>query len=145
MNAIDFLVKDHEKFKTLFGKVRESNNEAEKRKLFRQIKTELDAHTKIEEEIFYPSVKEKAEVVDIVEEGIQEHHQTDLFIREIENLVDGSDVFDPKLKVLMEGVEHHIQEEEKEMFPKVRDKFTEAELNDLGSKLQSKKAAGRGA
>ncbi len=139
MHAIELLVDDHNKLKTLFGKVNETEDEKTKHNLFQQIRKELESHTKIEEEIFYPAVKTTEGLEDIVKEGIQEHHQTDLFIREIENLADGSDVFDPKLKVLMEGVEHHIQEEEKEMFPKVRKHFSKSELEELGSKMKAKK------
>ncbi len=141
MNAVEMLVDDHNQLKKLFGKVRETESEKEKRNLFEQIKTVLDAHTHIEEEVFYPAVREKEEIEDIVMEGIQEHHQADLFIREIENLAGGSDVFVPKLQVLMEGVEHHIDEEEKEMFPKVRDQFSGSELDEMASRMQKAKSA----
>ncbi len=139
MHALELLTDDHNKLKTLFGKVNETEDEKTKHKLFRQIRNELESHTRIEEEIFYPAIKSINGLDELVMEGIQEHHQTDVFIREIKNLVDGSDVFDPKLKVLMEGVEHHIQEEEKEMFPKVRNQFSKSELEDLGSKMKAKK------
>ncbi len=141
MNAVEMLVDDHNQLKKLFGKVRETESEKEKRNLFEQIKTVLDAHTHIEEEVFYPAVREKEEIEDIVMEGLQEHHQADLFIREIENLAGGSDVFVPKLQVLMEGVEHHIDEEEKEMFPKVRDQFSGSELDEMASRMQKAKSA----
>ncbi len=139
MNAIELLKDDHNKVRRLFQKVEASDTAKEKKELFRQIKQELDVHTHIEEKIFYPKVREKEGLEDIVKEGIQEHHQADVFIREIENLVDGSEQFEPKLKVLIEGVEHHAQEEEAEMFPKVEEKFSEAELNDLGKQLEKEK------
>jgi hemerythrin superfamily protein len=139
MNAIELLKDDHNKVRRLFQKVKASGSDNEKKDLFKQIKEELDVHTHIEEKIFYPTVREKEGLEDIVKEGIQEHHQADVFIKEIVNLSGDSDVFEPKLKVLMEGVEHHAQEEEAEMFPKVEDKFSESDLEELGEKLEKEK------
>ncbi len=139
MNAIKLLKDDHNKVRRLFQKVKASDSESEKKDLFKQIKEELDVHTHIEEKIFYPTVREKQGLEDIVKEGIQEHHQADVFTKEIVGLSDDSEVFEPKLKVLMEGVEHHAQEEESEMFPKVEDKFSESELEELGNKLEKEK------
>ncbi|MDQ3634830.1 MAG: hemerythrin domain-containing protein [Acidobacteriota bacterium] len=139
MNAIKLLKDDHNKVRRLFQKVKASDSESEKKDLFKQIKEELDVHTHIEEKIFYPAVREKQGLEDIVKEGIQEHHQADVFIKEIVGLSDDSEVFEPKLKVLMEGVEHHAQEEEAEMFPKVEDKFSESDLEELGNKLEKEK------
>ncbi len=140
MNAIKLLKEDHNTVRRLFQKVKASDTDSEKKELFKQIKQELDVHTYIEEKIFYPTVREKEGLEDIVKEGIQEHHQADLFIKEIKNLSDNSDVFEPKLKVLMEGIEHHAQEEEAEMFPKVEEKFSDSELDELGNKLEKEKA-----
>lgn len=139
MNALKLLKDDHNKVRALFGQVEASNTDKEKKELFKKIKQELEVHTHIEETIFYPAVIKKAEFEDLVKEGIQEHHQVDILIREITNLADDSDVFEPKLKVLMENVLHHAQEEEGEMFPKVKEKFSESELEDLGEKLEKEK------
>lgn len=139
MNALELLKEDHNKVRRLFQKVKASDTDAEKKKLFKQIREELDVHTHIEEKIFYPEIRKKEGLEDIVKEGIQEHHQADVFIREIENLSEDSDVFEPKLEVLMEGVEHHAQEEEGEMFPKVEEKFSEKELKDLAERLEEEK------
>lgn len=139
MNAIELLKDDHNTVRRLFQKVKASDSDSEKKDLFKQIKEELDVHTHIEEKIFYPAVREKEGLEDIVKEGIQEHHQADVFIKEIVNLSDDSDVFEPKLKVLMEGVEHHAQEEEADMFPEVEDKFSKSDLDELGEKLEKEK------
>jgi iron-sulfur cluster repair protein YtfE (RIC family) len=139
MNAIELLKEDHNKVRRLFQKVDASDTDSEKKDLFEKIKHELNVHTHIEEKIFYPTVRKKEGLEDIVKEGIEEHHQADVFIREIDNLTEDSEKFEPKLKVLIEGVEHHAQEEEAEMFPKVEEKFSEAELRDLAEKLEQEK------
>lgn len=141
MDAIELLKADHEKVKTLFEKV-EKSDESKHPALFEQIKAELDVHTHIEETIFYPKLKSDGtkEIVDITLEGIEEHHQVKMFLREITSLADESEKFEPKLKVLIEDVEHHVKEEEEEMFPKVKDHFDQATLDELGAEMEAEKA-----
>ena len=138
MNAIELLKSDHRKVEHLFGKVK-ATEESEHKALFEQIKQELEVHTHIEETIFYPKLKEESELEDIVLEGIEEHHQAKIFLRELSNLTDDSEKFEPKLKVLMEGVTHHVMEEEGEMFPKVEEIFDEATLQELGKEMEEEK------
>lgn len=138
MNAIELLKKDHDKVSHLFGKVKGSD-ESEHPKLFEQIKEELEVHTHIEETVFYPKIKEEKELEDIVLEGIEEHHQAKIFLRELSNLKSDSEKFEPKLKVLIEDVEHHVQEEEGQMFPKVEKVFDATTLEELGRQLEEEK------
>ena len=138
MNAIELLKADHDKVDRLFQKVK-ATEESEHKALFEKIKEELEIHTHIEETIFYPKLKEEPELEDIVLEGIEEHHQAKIFLREIAGLVDDSEKFEPKLKVLMEDIEHHVQEEEGQMFPKVEELFDEATLEDLGKQMEEEK------
>lgn len=140
MNAIELLKEDHDRVDRLFQKVKASEDDQElHRKLFEQIREELEIHTHIEETVFYPKLKKEKELEDIVLEGIEEHHQAKMFLREISNLVEDSEKFEPKLKVLMEDVEHHVMEEEGEMFPKVKEIFDEATLEELGKALEAEK------
>ena len=115
MNAIELLKSDHEVVKRLFEKV-EATEESEHLELFEQIKQELETHTHIEETIFYPKLKAEGdqELIDIVLEGIEEHHQAKMFLRELSSLVEDSEKFDPKLKVLRKM--GSCPEEEGEMF-----------------------------
>lgn len=136
MNAIQLLKDQHNEVSHLFGKVKATDDVGEMQKIFEKIKQKLDMHTHIEETIFYPRLREKEELEDIVKEGIEEHHQAKIFLRELSNLTDDSEKFEPKLKVLMEDVEHHVQEEEGQMFPKVEKAFDEAELEELGKQLE---------
>jgi hemerythrin superfamily protein len=84
-------------------------------------------------------MKEKSELEDLVLEGIEEHHQAKIFLRELAALSDDSEKFEPKLKVLMEDITHHVQEEEGEMFPMVEELFDEATLEELGAELKKEK------
>ena len=138
MNAIELLKQDHDKVDRLFQKVK-ATEEDRHQELFEQIKQELEIHTHIEETIFYPKIKEEKELEDIVLEGIEEHHQVKMFLRELSGLADDSEKFEPKLKVLMEDVEHHVMEEEGEMFPKIEEVFDEATLEDLGKQMEEEK------
>ena len=139
MNAIELLKEDHKRVNHLFGKVKASSEQSEQRELFEKIKEELEIHTHIEETIFYPKIKEEPELEDIVLEGIEEHHQAKVLLRELSNLVDDSSKFEPKLKVLMEDITHHVQEEEGEMFPKIEEVFDAATLQELGSQMEKEK------
>ncbi|MDI1242655.1 MAG: hemerythrin domain-containing protein [bacterium] len=140
MNAIELLKEDHDKVDKLFQKVK-ATEESEHRAIFEQIKMELDVHTHIEEAIFYPKMLEEGdeELQDIVKEGIEEHRQAKMFLRELANLSDDSDKFQPKLKVLMEDIEHHVQEEEGEMFKMIEEQFDEAVLQELGKEMEAEK------
>ncbi len=138
MNAIELLKSDHDKVDKLFQKVK-ATEEGEHQELFEKIKEELDAHAHIEEKIFYPRLKEEDELEDITLEGIEEHHQAKMFLRELASLTDDSRKFEPKLKVLMEDIEHHVMEEEGEMFPKVEKIIGKAELEELGKQMEEEK------
>lgn len=138
MNAIELLKADHKKVNALFGKVK-ATEESEHKELFEQIKKELETHTHIEETIFYPRMQQEEELKDIVLEGIEEHHQAKIFLRELAALTEDSEKFEPKLKVLMEDITHHVQEEEGGMFPKVKEIFDEETLMELGAELEEEK------
>lgn len=140
MNALELLKQDHQKVAALFDEVKATDSEARQQKLFAQIKQELETHTHIEETVFYPKLMEHEDLRDIVLEGIEEHKQVKTLIREIERLVDGSEKFDAKLKVMSENVEHHVEEEETEMFPQVEEVMSAAQLQELGAQLQAAKS-----
>lgn len=139
MNAIELLKQDHDKVDKLFQKVKAE--EGDTREIFEKIRVELEVHTQVEEQIFYPYLMENGdeELQKITKEGLQEHHQAKILLREIENLSDESDTLDPKLQVLMEDIAHHVQEEEGEMFPLVEEQFDGETLDELGQQLQEMK------
>ena len=139
MNALVLLMKDHKTVASLFEQVKATDKEERHLQLFEQIKTELETHTHIEETIFYPTIRQYDELKDLVLEGLEEHKQVKTLIREIGNLVDGSEKLDAKLKVMGENVEHHVEEEEIEMFPKVRQVMNNRDLEELGEQLEAAK------
>jgi hypothetical protein len=140
MNAIQLLKADHKVVDGLFQQVK-ATEESEHPSIFEQIKAELDVHTHIEEKVFYPKLISDGdkELADLTKEGIEEHHQVKMFLREIAALVDESDKFEPKLTVLIEDVEHHVMEEEGEMFKMVEEQFDAATLDELGKAMEEEK------
>ncbi|HEX5019529.1 MAG TPA: hemerythrin domain-containing protein [Candidatus Binatia bacterium] len=140
MDALELLKEDHRKVKDLFEEAEGTEDEKEKRELFDEIQTELETHARIEETVFYPAMEKREELKDMVLESIEEHKQVKTLLREMDNLKADSEKFEPKLKVLMENVEHHAEEEEEgKMFPKVRQIFSQQELESLGQELEAAK------
>ncbi len=141
MNAIELLKKDHDVVDKLFQQVK-ATEESEHPALFEQIKAELEVHTHIEEKIFYPRLLQDGdkELQDITKEGIEEHHQAKILLREISALAEDSEKFEPKLKVLMEDIEHHVMEEEGEMFKMVEEQFDKSTLEELGAEMEAEKS-----
>jgi len=145
MDAIALLTEDHRKVKKLLGELADTTSRAEKTRtdLLQQIARELKAHTKIEEEIFYPAFKQAGEKSDddkMYFEALEEHRAAgDLVLPDLENTNVTSDQFGGRAKVLKELVEHHADEEEKEMFPRARKLLDKAALTDLGQQMQARK------
>jgi hemerythrin superfamily protein len=145
MDAIELLTSDHDEVRAMFEQFRtakEAENTEQMRSLQEQIFEELETHTRIEEDIFYPAVQAlgEEELSEIVGEGIQEHHVVKVLMREIRDLSD-QEIFEAKMTVLMENVEHHAEEEESEMFPDVREHMSDQRLEELGSELRAAKAS----
>ena len=136
-DAIALLKEDHRAVEKLFKEFESARGEGRKQKLAKQICLELTVHTMIEEEIFYPACDGKVEE-DLLKEAYVEHDAAKLLVAEIEG-ADGQsdDFFDAKVQVLSEQVEHHVEEEEKELFPQVRK--ADLDLQDLGAKLAQRK------
>lgn len=141
MDALELLKTDHKKVKTLFEKAEGSKDAKQQKQIFEQIKTELETHAHIEETVFYPAIAKNEELKDMVLESLEEHKQVKTLLREMENLAADSEKFEPKLKVLMENIEHHaVEEEEEKMFPKIRKLMNSAALEQLGQELEAAKS-----
>jgi len=141
MDALTLLKKDHDKVKRLLGELESTTERGVKTRsdLFATIKGELTVHETIEEEIFYPALLDKAKTHDITLEGYEEHHVVDLLMGELEDLDVADETWGAKAKVMQENIEHHIEEEEGEMFQKTRQVFDDAELDALGERMQARK------
>ncbi|MBW3613603.1 MAG: hemerythrin domain-containing protein, partial [Chloroflexi bacterium] len=118
MNAITLLKDDHDRVKKMLAEGEETTDRAEKTRteLFATLKEEMLIHERIEEDIFYPSLKEHPKAEDIVLEGFEEHHVVDEIMGELETTDVTDEQWSPKFKVMKENIEHHIEEEEGEMF-----------------------------
>jgi iron-sulfur cluster repair protein YtfE (RIC family) len=139
MSILELLKADHQKVAELFAKVEETESEKQHQQLFEKIKAELEMHMDIEETILYPLLKEHEELKDMTLEAYEEHKQVKTLIREISALVDGSERFDAKLKVMGENIDHHVKEEETELFPKVKKHISQQQLESLGDQMQQMK------
>ncbi len=143
-DPLELLKQDHARVKELFEEAESAEGDKEKRKVFKEIKKELETHTRIEESVFYPAMQEYEELKDMVLESIEEHKQVKKLVREIGKLGKTSDKFEPKLKVLQENVEHHAEEEEEgKMFPKIRELMNPVELRELAAELEAAKGQRR--
>jgi hemerythrin superfamily protein len=140
MDALELLKQDHKAVKQLLQEAKQAEDSKKQRELFREIKNELETHARIEENIFYPAMEEREELKEMVLESIEEHKQVKTLLREMGRLGPNSEKFKAKLKVLSDNVEHHAEEEEEgNMFPKVRELFDRAELEELGEELEQAK------
>ena len=142
MNALDLLIADHNRVRGLFSQFKaaqENDDTATMSAVALKIFEDLEVHTTIEEEIFYPAVRDANEdIAETVDEGVQEHHVVKLLMAELKQIEDGSDEWVAKMTVLIENVEHHAEEEESEMFPPLRNKMAD-QLEAMVPQLEGRK------
>jgi hypothetical protein len=146
MDAITLLKEDHRLFKKLLEEGDETTERAKKTRmeLLDRLVTELKVHEKIEEEIFYPALREYDKTKEIVLEGFEEHHVADLIAAELKRTDVSDERWAAKWSVLKENLEHHIEEEEEDMFKKARTLLDKSELVALGERMQAvKRQAGK--
>ncbi|HUS62737.1 MAG TPA: hemerythrin domain-containing protein [Acidimicrobiales bacterium] len=143
MNALILLKQDHNNVDALFTRFEELGEQPspEKEQIRDKVVEHLSIHAAIEEQLFYPAVREAAPDVEAwVLEGLEEHHVVKWTLSELQKMPVSAERFDAKMKVLIEAVRHHATEEEEEIFPKVRDAMTNEALEALGEALQEAKA-----
>ena len=137
-DAIKLLKDDHKEVKTYFKQYESLEDDAEKQALADKICTALTVHAQIEEEIYYPAAREAIDDDDLLDEAEVEHASAKQLIAEIQSMKAGDRLFDAKVTVLGEYIDHHVEEEEGEMFPESRD--SDLDLKELGAKLAARKA-----
>ena len=137
-DAIALLKADHRSVEALFEKFEGAKGDGAKEKIARQICLELTVHAQIEEEIFYPAARGEIDDDDLLDEAEVEHASAKQLIAEIQDMKAGDRLFDAEVTVLGEYVDHHVEEEEKEMFPESRD--SDLDLKALGVQLAKRKA-----
>ena len=142
VNAIDLLEKDHRTVEKAFKSFENAGTNAEKKEIAQHIIADLRVHATIEEEIFYPATRRKvdAEGKEMVAEGFEEHHVIKMLMGELEQIGSVNEQFEAKMTVLQENVEHHVEEEENELFPEAK-KSLGKRLEELGEKMSQRKEA----
>ncbi len=145
MDALSLLKADHDKVKKMLAEGEETTERAEKTRteLFDKLKGEMMIHERIEEEIFYPALKAHPKAKDIVLEGYEEHHVVDEIMGELEATDVTDATWGAKFKVMKENIEHHIEEEEGEMFKQALSVFDTDELEQLGARMMELKQLGQ--
>src|SRR6187551_1840744 len=141
MDALRLLTDDHDKMRKLLDELETTTERGvrTREELFSRIKGELTIHEVIEEEIFYPALKEHPKAKDIVLEAYEEHHVVDQVMAEIDGLPFDDETWGAKLSVMKENVEHHIEEEEDQMWKQARQVFDDSELEQLGARMEARK------
>lgn len=139
------LKEDHKKVAKLFKEIEDAGENAIKTKqgLFEQLKDELELHTEIEEQYLYPALEQFEETKDMTLEGLEEHNVVKELLAELEGEEVGSDVWNAKLKVMKENVEHHVSEEEEELFPEAEDVLSDDQSKQIGDNIVEAKNAAR--
>src|SRR5689334_2668229 len=143
MDAFNLLKADHRKVEELFEQLESASGQS-KMRVFEQIKTELELHTHIEETIFYPALEEPKQTHDLTLEAYEEHDVVKRLLRELGRAKTADDEWEAKAKVLQENVEHHVEEEENELFKKAAAVLGQEEIEALGEELETEKMRKQG-
>jgi hemerythrin superfamily protein len=142
-DAVALLRADHKELRRLLEELKGAQSSSDRReRLMARVEDALKAHTKIEEEIFYPAFRDAATTKkdrQLFHEAIEEHHAVDMIMPEVASAKGEADVFAARAKVLKELVEHHAEEEETDMFPRARKLFPPSELRRLGAEMAERK------
>jgi hemerythrin superfamily protein len=140
-DAIALLIEDHQKVKKMFkdfAKLKKADgSDAAKGALAEKICMELSVHAQVEEEIFYPAVRAAIDDDDLMDEADVEHAEAKDLISQLEDMKPGDDHYDAKVKVLGENIDHHVKEEQDEMFPKARK--AKVDMAALGAQIAQRK------
>jgi hemerythrin superfamily protein len=135
-DAVALLEADHKAVKKLFDEFKDAKDER-KSELVAQICQELKVHMQIEEELFYPAVKSALDDHELVPEGKVEHDSVKVLMAKVEGVAPGGDEYDAEVHVMGELIEHHVKEEEEDMFPAARK--SKLDLKELGARMLTRK------
>jgi hemerythrin superfamily protein len=146
MDALELLKIDHDQVGQLFDQIEQADSTNEKRRLFQDLKQQLDTHAYIEENVFYPYFEDNEEMSELIEDSFDDHQEMRDLIQEIELLSDSVDAsnledsdWDDRFDDLMECVEDHVSMEEEELFPRVESSMSSNDLMNLGARLEEAK------
>lgn len=143
MDAFNLLKTDHRKVAELFDQLESANGKA-KLQVFAQIKTELELHTHIEETIFYPALEDPKQTHELVLEAYEEHDVVKKLLAQLSKAKSADEEWEAQAKVLRENVEHHVEEEENELFKKTRAALSQEKIETLGEQMENEKQRKQG-
>jgi hemerythrin superfamily protein len=136
-NAVQMIRQDHKKVEGLFKKFEQAKKSDAKKRIADQAIQELEVHAKLEEEIFYPAIRKEIGEEELLDEAKKEHQQAKELMRELKTMNGEDDELEEKFSELVEAIQHHVQEEEGEMLPKVEE--SEMDLADYGEQMSERK------
>ena len=141
MDALELLENDHQKVLGMLEKLDQTTERAVKTRdeTFAKLRDELEAHTHVEENIFYPAVRDESKSNALTNAAYEQHHVAKILLDELGGLPVDSERWTAKLKVLKDSVEHHIEEEREQIFPEARNALTKEQLDDLGEQMEAEK------
>jgi hemerythrin-like domain-containing protein len=141
MDALELLEKDHEKVRKLLDQIESTTQRGVKTReeLFEKLRSELQIHELIEEEIFYPALRENPKAKELILEAYEEHNVVDKLLGELASTPVDDERWGAIAAVMKENLEHHIEEEEGELFQKAKQAFSEEELRELGERMATRK------
>lgn len=142
MDVFEILKQDHQKVSGIFQQLEQGGGSREQ--LFTQLKKELDLHAHVEETILYPALKEHEETRDLVSEAYEEHQEVKDLLTELQAMPKTGEDFEATLAELKDSVEHHVDEEENEMFEKARAALGQQQIDDIGQRIQQAKQQQKG-
>ena len=138
MDALQMLRDDHRKVKDLFRQFEEADDKATKKGIVDAVLVELEIHTTLEEEIFYPAVRRQGETGDMMDHAEEEHHAAERLMDELSRMTPDNDSYDAKFSVLVDSIKEHIDDEESQMLPKAAE-VGMARLERLGEQMAKRK------
>lgn len=139
-DAVQLLLRQHDEIRRLFGEfdARSSRPSKKKEAIVRELITNLVKHSEIEEQVFYPAVREELEDLESeIDEDLEEHHAAELLLWELDHLSSDAARYDAKVTVLKENIFHHLEEEETELFPEVEKQMSEERRRELGAAMET--------
>ena len=143
MKLWELLKHDHQEVRTIFSQLEKAQDEARQEELFGKLKTELQLHTRLEETHFYPALEKHDETKEMAEEATEEHGEIKKMLTHPSSLAAGGDKFLELIKVLQENVEHHVKEEETEIFPAAEKVIEKGRLDEIADEIAKEKRAAK--
>jgi len=143
MDLYQLLKQDHQKVKRLFEQLSDTSDRTVKsrERLFAQLKQELELHTEVEEQHFYPALRDEEETKDMVEEALEEHDEVNEMLEELDGADKDEEGWSEQLAELQENVEHHVEEEETQLFPAAQKVLKKDKADEIAAAIEKDKQA----